>query len=668
MPRARSVVGAGLFGLLVACKGGGGGSDPVPPPPPTALTLAAGPTFEELTVTWTPPATPVEGFAFEGRVESGPYEAVPGLLPGDAIGAYVLLDPATPELVTLGARMRAYRAGLYSAYSNEATYFRGLRAPVNLTVTLEDWERLRLAWAGHSVAASALQVERALYDDLTQTTGPYGVVASLPPQADTYLDESGLQPNRSYHYRLRHVGTYRGAPVQSGSVEAVANERPTPAPPTDLQALPSGAGAQLAWRNRSTLAQAVHVLRADGWTSDPYAPTLQASLPPTAASYRDEPLPVGLYTYRVSAGGTPSEAAPLLLPPAGLTATSLALPRGPYAAPDHLGRWWVASTSDPYAAAWPTLTLTPPAGTGLAPWTLDLPVGSLLAEPGLLLDADGHPHVVFLRALPNGTTSFPSDLVHAWHDGTAWRQEVLAQRTVASSSASVGAHFILGPDGWPWVAWRNAGFDLAPEWAERVAGTWVVAPVTTALLGPGRDFPLWLALGADGTCFRSLAQGGQAVLQSRAPGGSWTEEAVPAGDFDGEAPRPLPVTGGLLLAYHRTRFGEDLPDRVVALGRLGGVWGTPEELGAYATSSSGQPWAGASRDGEAAVLVPEPRPEGLWLHRWKAGSGWKVLRLRQSPGWDRSTAAFDVAGRLQVLCPAEPWATDPRHFILYAEP
>ena len=668
MPRARSVVGAGLFGLLVACKGGGGGSDPVPPPPPTALTLAAGPTFEELTVTWTPPATPVEGFAFEGRVESGPYEAVPGLLPGDAIGAYVLLNPATPELVTLGARMRAYRAGLYSAYSNEASFFRGLRPPASLTVTLEDWERLRLAWTGHSTAATALQVERALYDDLTYTVGPYAVVASLTPESDSYLDASGLLPNRSYHYRIRHLGAYRGAPVESGSVEAVANERPTPAPPVDLQALPVGTGAQLGWRNRSAMATAVSVLRADAWTSDPLAPTLLASLPPSATAFMDDPLPPGLYTYRVSAGGTPSDAAPLLLPPMGLTAEALTLPRGPYAARDALGRWWMASTSDPYAAAWPTLTLSPPAATSLAPWVLDLPIGSLVAEPGLLMDAAGHPHAVFLKALPNGTTSFPSDLVHAWHDGSAWQQETLARRTVASSSASVGASFVLGPEGWPCVAWRNAGYDLAPEWAEKVAGAWVVQPVASTLLGPGRDFALRLAVGAEGTLFLSLAQGGTAVLQTRAPGGAWNEAVVPTGSFDGDAPLPLPVTDGLLLAYHRIRFGEDLPDRIVALLRSGDSWGAPEEVGAYATSSAGQPWTCASREGEAALLVPEPRPEGLWLYRWSRAGGWRGLRLRQSTAWDRSTAAFDASGKLQVLSPAEPWAADPRRFVRYAEP
>ena len=670
MPRVRSALATGLMGLLVVCKGGGGGggAESQAPPPPTDLSLAAGPTFDALTVAWTPPASAVDGFAFEGRVEAGPWEAIPGLLPGQAIGATVDLNPATPELVTLGARMRAFRGGLFSAYSNEASFLRGLRPPTALTVTLEDWERLRLAWSGQSTAATALQVERALYDDLAQSVGPYGVVASLPPQTATYVDAAGLQSNRSYHYRLRHLGTYRGTPVESGTAEAVANERPTPAPPADLQVLPAGTGAQLAWRNRSTMATAVAVLRADGWTSDGLAPTLLTTLPSSATAYLDAPLGAGLYTYRVSAGGTPSEPALLVLPPAGLAATALTLPRGPYAARDSLGRWWMASTSDPTAAAWPTLTLSPPAATGLAPWVLDLPVGSLLAEPGLLLDPADHPHAVILKALPNGTSSFPSDLVHLWHDGSAWRQETLARRTVASSSASVGAEFALGPDGLPRVVWRNAGYDLAPEWAEMVGGLWAVAPVTTVLLGPGKDLPLRIAFGADGTAFRSLALGGVAVLQTRAPGGAWSEEVIPTGPFDGDPPRLLPITGGLHLAYQRFAYADDLSTHVLALGKLGGAWGSPEELGAYATSSSGQPKVQASRGEEAAFLVPEPRPEGLWLHRWRAGAGWEVTRLRQSTGWDRATPAFDSGGKLQILCPAEPWAVDPRRFVLYAEP
>lgn len=669
MPRVRHALGSLGLGLMMACRGGGGdgSSNPAPPPPPTGLTLAGGPTFDQVEARWTPPAAVVDGYVFEGRVDSGAFETIPGVVPGDALGVLVEMIPTTPELVTLGARMRALRAGAYSVYSNEATFFRGLRPPADLRARRFESERYQLTWTAGSTAAAGLQVERSRYDDPSATFGPFTPVATVPLGSTSFLDDQGLELGRSYQYRIRYVATHAGTPVESLALTETVDERLIALPPTDLQVTSLAGAPHLTWINHSVLASALHVRRCGGWTEDPFAPTLLATLPPTASTFDDAIQPPGLYTYRVAAEGSASEPAWALLPPPGLAASAIQLPRGPALDRDANGRWWAAMASDPYFAAWPTLTLWAPVPGGWSPHVLTLPAGSLLAEPGLLLDGAGRPHVIYLRALPNGTTAFPSELIHTWYEGSAWQEEVVATRTFASHASSPEVWFALAPDGSPRVVWRNGGYDLSPELARKDAGIWTVAPLTTPLLGPGLDFQPRVACAPDGTLYLAFASGGALVLRTVPPAGPASEESVTTGPFQ-DLHLLLPHEDGVVLACARYVHGEEAPFRTLALVKTGGTWAPPLELQAFDTSSTGQPWRGTARGGRVAFVVPTPVPDGLWCHRWQAGPGWTTVRLREHTGWERNTLLLDAGAHLTVLSPGAPTSADLRTYALYTEP
>ena len=89
----------------LSCGGGsGGGSAGQPPPPPTNLVLAQGGSFDEVVLSWTPPATPVDGYSVEDSIDSGAFTVEPALIPGNAVGADVTLDDSVPELLMLKCR------------------------------------------------------------------------------------------------------------------------------------------------------------------------------------------------------------------------------------------------------------------------------------------------------------------------------------------------------------------------------------------------------------------------------------------------------------------------------------------------------------------------------------------------------------------------------------
>jgi hypothetical protein len=203
--------------VLVTACGGSSPSGP-PPPPPTEFSLMPGGTFDELVVTWTPPPTPVDGFELQLRMERDPWQTLQGDLSGNAIGAFVTLVAAVPELVTISGRVRASRGGRTSDWSGEASIFRGLRAPADGVATLEDLGHLRLTWAQPSTAATDVRVERARSDDGSYTWSAWAVVDTIPAASTTWLDASGLEPNVAYQYRIKNLATWHGNVIESGEV------------------------------------------------------------------------------------------------------------------------------------------------------------------------------------------------------------------------------------------------------------------------------------------------------------------------------------------------------------------------------------------------------------------------------------------------------------------
>jgi hypothetical protein len=565
--------------------------------------------------------------------------------------------------------MRSVRGGQRSPYSNEATMLRGLRPPSGLTVDVCQWEKLCVAWTRGSVAADSVQVERAAYDDLSYTYGPYAVVATLAPEAMGYVD-AGPRPWTGYQYRVRYLGTSSGTAVESAAVECTASARTNVAPP-DLQVSVVAGVPQLTWVNRSAIATGIQVRRASGLGAEYGAQV--ATLPPGATSFADTGVAPGVYSYTVAAifettGLGVSAPAPAIVPPAGFGVSTIVLPAGveaQYTARGADGGWWRASLGDWTGGGRPLLVWSPSPAGGWTERRLDEPVGSLFADPGILLDAAGRPHVVYARATSSTTSSPPSDIVHEWHDGTSWQREVVAQRTLASSSAGAALSFALAPDGTPviaWVLWSTLG-DL--EAAHRVDGAWVIEPLVT------NPYPTWgqlldLRVSPDGTAFLAFSSP-SLTLWTHPAGGAWSAEPVPTGSTG-------PVGGGVLMLRpdglsvgyeHQGAPLETYPYQVASVTRRGGTWEAPVELGAHAGGVDR--WVAASSGARIAFAVPEASPDGLWIRSWDGVGGWSLTRLRQNTSAQSCWIGFDSAGKLLALTYGGPAGAGTATYVLYTE-
>src|SRR5262249_22603788 len=110
--------------------------------------------------------------------------------------------------------------------------------------------------------------------------------------------------------------------------------------------------------------------------------------------------------------------------------------------------------------------------------------GAVLFEPGIVVDPLGHPHAVFADGPADGVDPWvdPVDIVHVWHDGTAWQREVIASRVISPGDATEVVRFDLGPDGTLHASWQTQTSSQHPiEVASRVDGVWVISDATAAL-------------------------------------------------------------------------------------------------------------------------------------------------------------------------------------------
>jgi hypothetical protein len=253
-------------------------------------------------------------------------------------------------------------------------------------------------------------------------------------------------------------------------------------------------------------------------------------------SYFDPHPPQGYPIYSVEAHvagddlGARSEwvrAVPLPSLGSGLTLQppcSATLPAATSAALTPAGKW-VFALQDFF-----NVMLDLPSPTGWDPLVLSTAVS--LAEPGVLVDAQGRPHGVFTWPAVQGSRQMVIE--HVWHDGSTWRFEEIARRPLrVSSPRGPGIAFALDDTGAPRLCWYNAGADApSHEFAARnLDGTW-----STETLDGAPDNPLAiahsrLAVDASGVPWFLLSDGKTLALARRQGAGAWTWETVPSGSI-----------------------------------------------------------------------------------------------------------------------------------------
>jgi len=633
--------------------------------PPSGVILSLGSTFDDLLLYWTPPKNPVDAYEVEARLDYGPYETYPELVPGDVVGIEAELDPTAPEVMLITVRMRSVLGGKRSAYSNYATLLRGPRPPIGLTAQLYLEEKVRLSWTQVSTAAEKVRIERALYNDLTHSFGPYVQVADVPAASTSFVDEGNLVVGAAYQYRIRNVANHLGQTAVSTAVERTTDQRIRILSPTDLTAAVTPEGVSLAWTNRSLLATSLVVLRAAGiGITDPVRFYPVANLATSSTAHLDTSAIPGFYTYAVAATADGSQGRSDTVSvtvsregTAGLSLETLRMPQWTGVARDSAGRWFTAFDSN----------LMPPGGVGLslsvpqgATWTRhDLPGGLIFAEPSILLDAQEHPHTVYLLPLDLTTSAPETNVVHEWFDGTAWHSETVARMVVDLPSAS----FALTPDGKVHILWKDWPGRTFPYYASNESGSWTVTPLDSSLYDPSYAYTAQLTATSDGTVFAVVGTSTTVVMR-RQPGQAWTEELLTPGPSSFDA-FVLAPSGADALGLFSLRTNGLADTEVRYRGRAADMWGAEETITSFAPPGYLPPIRAAASGSRAALLLPIP--SALTLFTRADGSTWPATVLQQNTEFERNWIAFDAANHLQILTPIGPASDGFRDYALYAE-
>jgi hypothetical protein len=333
------------------------------------------------------------------------------------------------------------------------------------------------------------------------------------------------------------------------------------------------------------------------------------------------------------------------------------MPQWTGVARDSAGRWFTAFDSNLMPPGGVGLSLSVPQGATGTRHTL--PGGLIFAEPSILLDAQEHPHAVYLVPLDPTTSAPETDVVNEWFDGTSWHSETVARMVVDLPSAS----FALTPDGKVHILWREWPGRTFPYYASNEGGSWTVTPLDSSLYDPSYAYTAQLTATSDGTVFAVVGTSATVVMR-RQPGQAWTEEPLTPGPSVSDAFVLAPSGADALgLFYLRTNGLAETELRYRT--RAAGAWGAEETVTSFVQPGYTPPIRAAASGSRTAVLLPIP--SALTLFGRADGSDWQPIVLRQNTEFERNWIAFDAAHRLQILTPVGPPSEGFRDYALYAE-
>lgn len=199
-------------------------------------------TNHKIALTWTDSSSNENGFKIERKITDGVYVEVATV---DAnVNAYADSNlVANTEYVY---RLRAFNAGGYSLYSNEASTLTLPNPPVNpdgLTLTVISNRQINLTWSDNSDNEVGFAIERRTLDGIFEEVGSSG--ADTPGYSDTTLVEQ-----TTYIYRVFAFNTGGNSEY---SFEANATTLPDPpATPSKLTATVAGSSLiNLTWQDNA---------------------------------------------------------------------------------------------------------------------------------------------------------------------------------------------------------------------------------------------------------------------------------------------------------------------------------------------------------------------------------------------------------------------------------
>jgi hypothetical protein len=463
----------------------------------------------------------------------------------------VALDlDGVPDRTPVAFRVRTHTREGVSDWSTPASNDSGFDGPVLLDVD-ESTEVIRFRWQPRQDVVSMV-IERN--DSLEAPV--WNVLTILTPPGSSYDDVQAVE-NHQYAYRFHWVD------ATTDSFRAGLSPRALPLhAPVGLTAVASPGRVDLSWTNRSQVATEVVVLRAGGLVDWSGNASEVARLPASATSFSDVGLAVDMYTYSVEAS-LPGEAistgplVPVVTPP-----------------PASSGMWSVSFVDLPAAreaaldADGGVLTF---AGTMAAsdspPWLPYAPDGGAPFEfPSFVLDAELHPHLVYLRYTGPGPVT--SAVIHDWFDGTAWQSEEMGRLDVLSYA------WALDPSDHPVVLFTSDGTSAALRVLRWSGSAYVSENPGIALSGSPNLGAMLIAASPEGV-IHVLAQDYTAVSTVHSwRGASWSSEPVPLA-ASVLLSRVTASTGDVVSLT--TQNGRTANFQVLDRGSAG--WGSPVDIG-----------------------------------------------------------------------------------------
>lgn len=638
----------------------GCGVEPGPPNAhvPSVFTVSE-PTFGIVDARWYAPSGPVDGYEIEYRIHSTDWQRVTaGLIPSGVHEKQVPLDPSVLERTDLGFRIRSVVGSSRSEWVN-ASVHHGISPPATVVASPAGdagfATPIVVSWQNSSQVSTDLRLERAALD----STGDAGAFVDIPGvvfPSTTFLDPNELEGNWQYRVSYGTQGEW-STPISSNVATVIL-------PPTGLVAHQIDGGVQLDWVPHSMIATSQLIERFDNCGPCP-TQIATVELPADARTFVDQTqAPWPAVVYRVTAqtnwGAASSPFAVLgQVHVAGafpLTGTALTTPLGSIVRTD---QGLLHGIGAPY------LTYYRDTGSG---WDQFTPPGTPM-HVGLFADLAGHPHALYV----NDDDSPEISLVHAWHDGSAWRTETVPTPTGTAVTTQNSVRGVVAPSGTVHALTQHR--DTSGVWVIShtvgAAGSFTSRDLVPSLIPPPPNAGQWLcdedfAVASDETDWIAFACFSPDPFQTyydlfrRRPDGTWTEELAPfVGDRAGVLVAAATGESAGLLGTGSSASQFHL--------RSAAGWGPTENV-----PVAGLPSAVAlAPDGErVAVLIespltgfpPHPTPNppplqggfGVWLSE-RTASGWTLVAVggRYNAYDTRPQLSRTPLGRLVLVMPHE---------------
>src|SRR5437868_6620760 len=195
-----------------------------PPNAPSGLVATA--TGTAINLAWTDNSTNEQGFNIERAPDAGGVAGTYAQIASVGSDVRSYSDPGLQPNTRYWYRVVAFNSAGASAYSNEVSGLLSTpNAPSGLVATPASGLVITLTWRDNSTDEQGFRVERA--PDAGGVAGVYAQIASVGANVTTYTNNTGLQANVRYWYR---VVSYNAVGPSAYSNEASASLLPPNAP------------------------------------------------------------------------------------------------------------------------------------------------------------------------------------------------------------------------------------------------------------------------------------------------------------------------------------------------------------------------------------------------------------------------------------------------------